>query len=174
MSGDREKITLDPYDYNRFGSKAKRVGQAALDLVSKDPQPQTVGETIDAFGPKYAEEIEKAIEDNKDKYKSPFYILVLTKKEYLIINAVRNWFIARQTAPYAFDMMEQYPEHTKTLYIVDARQGKIKILWSLPGFQDCITVAKNPHLYAPELIRWIELCFNKKLDKDEYTFDEVA
>ena len=165
-------IQSDPYDYNRFGAKGKRVGQAALDLISKDQPYQTAGDTIDAFGPRYAEEVQKTVEQNRKKYHSPFYLLVFTKKEYLIINAVRNWFVARQTAPYAFDMMQQYPEHTKTLYIVDAEKGKIKLLWSLPGFSDCITVASNPDIYSPDLVRWIYMCFNNKLNRNTYTFDE--
>lgn len=170
---DDSKEPSDKYDYNRFGSHAKRVGQASIDLLSKEMPTQTVGDTIEAFGQQYADEIEKTVEQNRGKYKDPFYILVFTKKEFLIVNSLRNWFVARQTAPFAFEMMQQYPEHTKTLYIVDASKGRIKLLWSLPGFHDCITVAKNPHLYAPELVRWIELCFNNKLDKDAYTFDEA-
>src|SRR5271157_3209448 len=160
----------DRYDFNVDGKKAKRVGQAVVDILSK-PQPiQTVGDTIDAFGPDYAQQIENCIQDNQKKYKSPFYIFVLTKKEFWADNVLRNFFIARQTPPHAFQMMEQYSNFTKTLYIVDADKGKIKILWSLPGFNDCISVAKHPALYAPELVRWIEDCFTRKLDKDKYGF----
>jgi len=162
------------YDYDRFGVKAKRVGQAVVDILSKNQAPQTVGDTIDAFGPDYAKQIEQCIEDNQKKYTDPFYIFVLTKKEFWADNVLRNFFIARQTPPHAFQMMEQYSNFTKTLYLVDAKKGKIKILWSLPGFNDCITVAKNPMLYAPELVKWIEDCFSRKLDKDRYSFDESS
>jgi hypothetical protein len=160
------------YAYNRFGAKGQRVGQAVVDLLSKSQPVQTVGETIDAFGSDYAKQVQDCIEDNQHKYKSPFYIFVLTKKEFWADNVLRNFFIARQTPPHAFQMMEQYSNFTKTLYLVDANAGKIKIIWSLPGFQDCITVAKNPHLYSPELVKWIEDCFSRKLDKDEYRFEE--
>ena len=176
---ERTKIILpskeetDKYDYDRFGCKAKRVGQAVADILSKDNPTQTVGETIDALSDDYAKAIEECIEQNQHRLKSPFYIFVLTKKEFWAENVVRNWFVARQTAPYCFKSMEEYPHHTKTLYLVDAHKGKIKILWSLPGFDDCITVAKNPQLYAPELVRWIEQCFTKKLDRDFYSFDEA-
>ena len=160
------------YDFNRHGAKGQRVGQVVIDILSKTQAPQTVGDTIDAFGPDYAKQIEQCIDDNKKKYESPFYIFVLTKKEFWANNVLRNFFIARQTPPHAFQMMEQYSNFTKTLYIVDANKGKIKILWSLPGFSDCITVAKNPSLYAPELVKWIEDCLCRRLDKDSYGFDE--
>jgi len=177
MQEEKQKLILptdeevDKYDYKRFGCSAKRVGQAVADIIKKDNPTQTVGETLEALSDDYAKAIEQCIEANREKLKSPFYIFVLTKKEFWAENVVRNWFVARQTPPYAFQTMEEYPHHTKTLYLVDAQKGKIKLVWSLPGFEDCITVAKNPHLYSPELVRWIEKCFTKQLDLDMYIFD---
>lgn len=165
-------FSSDKYDYNQMGSKAKRVGQAVVDILSGPCEPQTVGETLDAYGPDYAKAIEECVEENLGRFSDPFYVFVITKKEFWAENVVRNWFIARQTPPHAFNMMEQYYHHTKTLYIVNARKGQIKICWSLPGYEDCICVAKNPHLYSPELVSWIEQCFTRKLDKDSYSFDD--
>jgi hypothetical protein len=164
----------DPkYDFNRGGSRGKRVGQAVTDILAGPCESQTVGETLDAFGPKFIQEMEQCIEENTHKYKSPFYIFVLTKKEMFADNIVRNYFIARQTPPYAFDMLEQYANYGKTLYIVDAKKGRLEILWSIPGFQDCLSVAKSPLTYDPQLVRWIEDCFQRKLDRDSYSFDEL-
>jgi hypothetical protein len=163
---------VDKYDYDRFGVRAKRVGQAACDILSKEQPFQTVGDILDAYGPQYAAEIEKCIEDNKHKYNNPFYVFVITKKEAWVNNVVRNWFIARQTPPHAFRVMEEYSNYVKTLYVVDGLKGKIKICWSLPSFHDCVRVAKNPSYYSQELVGWIEECFSRKLDKDEYSFDE--
>ena len=161
----------DKYSYYRFGSRGQRVGQAVIDIMSK-PQPiQTVGDTLDAFGADYAKEIEKCIEENKGKYKNPFYIFILTKKEFWTNNVIRNFFIARQTPPHAFKAMEEYSTFTKTLYIVDASRGNIKTLWSLPSFDDCIEIARHPLTYDPELVKWVEECFNLKMEKDSYSFD---
>jgi hypothetical protein len=162
---------VDKYDYNRFGAKGKRVGQAVFDILSQPQQFQTVGDTLDAFGPDYAKQIEQCIHDNQGKYKNPFYIFVLTKKEFWANNVLRNWFIARQSPPHAFDMMEQYSNYTKTLYIVDSHKGNIKALWSLPSWDDCISIAKCPQKYDPELVKWVEDCFTRELDKDSYSFD---
>lgn len=159
------------YNYNRFGAKGVRVGQAVIDILAK-PQPiQTVGDTLSAFGDDYAKQIEECIEDNQRKYKSPFYIFVITKKEFWADNVVRNWFIARQTPPHAFQMMEQYPNATKTLYMVDARKGNIEAMWSLPSFDECISIAKTPERFDSKLVKWIEDCFSRQLDKDDYSFD---
>ena len=72
IPGKENEQPKDKYDYNRFGSHAKRVGQAVVDILSKPHQEQTVGETLDAYSPDYAKEIEKCIEENQHKYKSPF------------------------------------------------------------------------------------------------------
>ncbi len=164
----------EKYAYNRFGKKGTRVGQAVVDILSQQQASQTVGDVLDGYGPDYARQIEECVEQNQSKYKSPFYIFVLTKKEFWANNLVRNWFIARQTPPHAFDMMEQYSNYTKTLYIVDADRGKLEIVWSLPGFDDCIAVAKNPGAYDPQLVKWIEDCFTRGLDKEKFTFDGLV
>lgn len=146
----------DKYNYNRFGSKGQRVGQAVVDILSKEQPSQTVEETIFAFGPDFADELSKTIEDNRHKYKSPFYILVLTKKEMWACNVVRNFFVARQTAPLSCDMVLQYPNHTKTLYKVDAEKGNIHAEWSIPGHQECLSISNSPSSFDPELVKWIE------------------
>jgi hypothetical protein len=165
------KADSKKYEYNRFGSKGQRVGQAVYDILSVPQAVQTVGDTLDAFGPDFAKQIENCINENQAKYKNPFYIFVLTKKEFWAANVVRNWFVARQTPPHAFDMMEQYSNYTKTLYLVDSNKGNIKPLWSLPSWDDCISIARTPLTYDPELVKWVEQCFTRQLDKDSYTFD---
>ncbi len=164
-------LNPDKYTYNRHGMRGSRVGQAALDILSKDNAEQSVEQTLDEYAPEYAKSIEECIETHRGKLKDPFYILVLTNKTPYIENVLRNYFIARQTPPYAFQLMEEYSNHTKTLYLVDSRKGQIKLLWSLPGFHDCVTVSKNPEIYSPELVKWIIDCFSNKLDRDSYSFD---
>jgi hypothetical protein len=67
--------------------------------------------------------------------------------------------------------MEEYSGYTKTLYIVDSSKGNVKTIWSLPSFQDCITIARHPLTYDPELVKWVENCFSLKMEKDSYSFD---
>ena len=161
----------DPkYYYAKHGMKGARVGQAVTDILST-PQPNyTVGEILEGFGVKFSEELEKSVNDSLRKYDSPFYIVALTKKEFWAENVVRNWFIPRQTAPHAMDMMEQYPNHTKTLYVIEGKKGDLKVAWSIPAYGDCVSIAKHPHIYNPELVQWIKDCFERKLDLDNYSY----
>lgn len=151
------------YEYNRFGSKGIRAGQAVYDIISKEQAPQTVEETINAFGPDFAAELEKTIENNRHKYTSPFYVFVLTKKEMWACNLLRNFFIARQTAPKALEMIYEYPNYLKTLYWVDSNKGHIEPKWSIPGHPECMSIAKNPHMVDPTLVQWIKDAYQGKL-----------
>ena len=159
----------DPrYLYNKHGMKGARVGQAVSDILSKDNPVYTAGEILEGFGAKFAQELEKSVNDSLGKYKSPFYILALTKKEFWADNVVRNWFVPRQTAPYASELMVSYPNHTKTLYVVHGDKGDIKVAWSIPANEDCKSVMRRPSMYSPELVSWIEQARTRKLDLDNY------
>lgn len=157
------------YDYNRFESTGQRVGQAVVDILSRENAPQTVEETLDAFGPDYAKNLDDTIEANKTKYKSPFYVLSLLKKEMWAVNVVRNFFIARQTAPYALDLIQNYPHHTKTLYQVNSDRGHLKLCWSIPGHSECLAILKSPQSFDEELVKWILEAYSGKLELDSYS-----
>lgn len=155
------------YSYDRFGSKGMRVGQAVHDILSKEQPMQTVEETIEAMAPKFTKDLEDTINANKDRYKSPFYVFVLTKKEMWATNVVRNFFIARQTPPDPLNMMCQYANMTKTLYKVDSLKGSLKVKWSLPGLNDCPNILKNPQFHDPDLVAWIDSLFKGTLAPDD-------
>ena len=145
---------IDKYDYKRFGSNAKRVGQAVYDILKQGSQPTyTTEDIIDGYQHEYVKEFEKCIEHNKDKYDNPFYILVLSHKEHWAENVMRNWFIARQTAPSAYDMICQFANHMKTLYKID-NSGELKVEWTLPGIQDIRSILNHPDRYDPILVKY--------------------
>lgn len=160
----------DPkYHYNRRGSKGARVGQAVSDILSRPQPTYTVEEILEGMGPKFAQELEKSVNDSIDKFRSPFYIFVLTKKEMWADNIIRNWFVPRQTPPYASEMMRDYPNHTKTLYVINSDKGDLKVAWSIPAKEDCRSILKTPDTFNPELVQWIKDAKAKRLDKASYS-----
>lgn len=143
----------------------KSVGSVVLDMMSKSESPLTAGDILDGFSEKYIEVLKSTVDKEAHRYKSPFYVLVLSAKEMWAPNLVRNWFVARQTAPIALDMVELYPNHTKTLYsIVKEGQGEITLCWTLPGLPECESILKSPYLYHEDLVRWIKECFSGTLE----------
>ena len=155
------------YDYDRFGKKGQRVGQAVYDILnSSNNVATTVGDVLEGYKVKFTKELEDTVNKNIEKYDDPFYILVLTKKEMWADNLVRNYFIARQTKPKAIDMITDYAHHTKTLYRVEKYRGEVEIEWSIPGFEECKTVMNHPEQYDSKLVTWITDCFSGNLDKE--------
>ena len=151
------------YTYDRFGMKGARVGQAVHDILNSSQSTTTVEEILDEYSLKFVKELEDTISKNEHKYDNVFHVFVLSNKEMWAENVVRNWFIARETAPDALDMVAQYPNHCKILYEVNKKSGELKVRWTIPGIQDCISIVKNPGLYDPTLYKWICDCFKGSL-----------
>lgn len=142
-------------DFTWQQEKPKNVGQVVYDILQKDQHDTTVGEILDEYQYQYLEEIIDCIQKNRHKFDSPFYIVVLTKKEPWALNVMRNWFIARQTKPSAKIMREDYPNFMQTVYKWNDKDEKIDILWSLPIAQDAQVVLKNKQLYDAQLVKWV-------------------
>jgi hypothetical protein len=150
----RDKINTNP----------SKVGEAAYKILKQDQAPVTVEEILEEYQHKYAEEMQSTIDNNFNRYESPFYIVVLTKKEPWAPNVVRNWFIARQTRPTAKYLRNEYPNYMHTVYAVNKEKCELKLLWNLPTAQDAQTILKNGFLYDAQLVGWIEDYNSGKLD----------
>jgi hypothetical protein len=152
------------YSYNRFGMKGARVGQAVHDILTSKQETITAEEVLDEYSHKFVKELEDTINANEHKFKGNFYVYVISNKEMWAVNVVRNWFIARATAPDALEMVAEHPNHSKILYEVNKHTNEVKLKWTIPGIQDCISVLKNTGLYDPQLCQWIYDCFMGKLN----------
>ena len=161
----RDKINPNP----------SKVGQAVVDILSKDQKEQTVEETLQASSESFLEHFRQAVDRGMKKFSHDFYILVLGKKEPWAINVERQWFIDRNTYPILSLLIQDYPNHNKTLYKID-RGGNLdpKVIWSLPGHQDCISIARNPHPYHPDLVKWVLNGYEGLLDREpEISFSRI-
>jgi hypothetical protein len=142
----RDKIKKDPAE----------VGKAVHKIMSQSPIMLTVEEILDQYQHDFVRQMQTAVKDNSDKFKAPFYIVVLTKKEHWSEIVLRNWFISRQTKPTPDFLRSEFPNHAHTVYSYDKRKDEIKLLWNLPTAQDALTILKNRHMYDPALVKWIQ------------------
>jgi len=147
----------DKYDYNRFGSKAKRVGQAVVDILSKEHLPSVTAEDIaEGRQKQYIEDLYKAIEvgHNEKKYSDPFYVVYLYNKEPWAVNVVRGRFCPRQTEPVPENMMTMFPYFGKDVWEVHYNKGDLKYLWTLPSMENFKQIVKNAKVYDENLAQW--------------------
>jgi hypothetical protein len=131
-----------------------KVGSAVREILSKEQSPVEVGEIIKEYGDSYADQVRQAVEAGSHKYRSPFYIAVLHKKEIWALNVLRNWFVARQTKPSMQAMWRMFPNFMTTVYEVHAGEGKLELLWTLPSEMEARVVVQNWDLYDSNLVKW--------------------
>ena len=141
---------------DQLNKSPSKVGQAVYDILCKPQEMQEVGETLEAMTPRYYEELLSTVDNNKDKYDPPFYILVLRKKEGWAVNVLRQWFIARQTKPSPWLIREDYPNYDQDVWLVNTKDEEVRLLWTLPTHQDALTILKNKHLYHSDIVKWIQ------------------
>lgn len=130
------------------------VGESVRKILSKDQPDVQVGEIISDYGDKYTAEIKATLENNINKYEDHFHIVVLHKKEQWALNVMRNWFVARKTAPLPEDMWTDFPNFMHTVYRFDKKTSELKLLRSLPSPQEARVVLQNWELYHPTLVDW--------------------
>lgn len=133
--------------------KTSKVGAAVQDILSKQQPEVEVGEIISEYADDYVKQMQIAVDRGIAQYKTPFYVVVLHKKEMWALNVMRNWFITRQTKPDAKVMWERFPNFMHTVYEFTGQE--IKILWSLPSPQEAKVILQNWDLYHPQLVKWV-------------------
>jgi len=125
-----------------MSKREKTVGQVSLDLVSKTPETLSPIEQMRESLTEYDKNINECIETNKKIYAGDFFIVVITKKEPLMENVLRNYFMARSTCP--------TPDYDQTVYRYDKKAGDIEFIWTIPSKHTCLTFIENKDEIVPD------------------------
>lgn len=136
--------------------KRKTVGEESLKRLL-NPEAQHVIDTEREVNKEYYKEISKCI-DNHPNMKDPYYIVVLIKKERLMENVVRRYFIARESLP--------TPQWDQTVWRFDPSCGDLRFIWCLPDENTAKWMAGNTHEVPPEhyeLLKFVLELLDKKL-----------
>lgn len=152
------KKETNKYAYERFGCSAQRIGQAVLDIVSSSPPSYTVEDILDELGKDWLDLIRQRAEEGKLVRESPFYILSLLNKDlgqFEVDNVLKHSARHFQYEKSMKDVMSAHPSSVKNLFKVDVKNGEISLEWSLPGWEDCRSIMKNPSIYDPQLVKWV-------------------
>jgi len=84
----------------------------------------------------FIENIEEAAERGKadSKIKYPFYVVVILKKERLLQNVIRPYYLYRQSCP--------TPEYDQTVYKV-TENNNLEYMWTIPDLNTCVYLSEN-------------------------------
>ncbi len=154
---------------DKINKNPAKVGKAAYDILSKSQPIQTVEETIEAMTKKYFDMLMVAVDEGckASNYPPVFYVIIERKKETLagnVSNVLKHKYITSPFKPRAKLLREECPNSDFDLYEIDQKKHEITHVWTLPTYQDGVTILKNRHLYDPQYVKWIENYNNGFLD----------
>ena len=143
-------------------SKNKTVGAESVALMMKNHVPVSVIDYEREMHKNYEDEIFKCVEANTSKYKGNFYIVVLRKRERLLPNVYRNFFLARKSCP--------TPTYDQIVYKYHRQEEIVEFLWVVPDNETCVVFVQDALRIDPaerELLGFI-------LDYNDGTLDNLC
>lgn len=115
--------------------KKKTVGEHSRDLMVKEQEPLSVVELQQASEQDYLNNLEQSIIEGKGNYDNDFYVVVITKREKILHNTLRNYFTHRYTCP--------TPDYDQTVYKYNSGDESIELVWVIPSKDACIYLINN-------------------------------
>lgn len=79
---------------------------------------------------------------NRAALDGDFYVAALLKKEKLLQNVLRNYFVATKSCP--------TPTFDQTIYKYNAKKEAIEFLWVIPDQETALTLKDNKQIVVPE------------------------
>lgn len=106
------------------------VGKLSSDLIvkSQDNNHSAHEQMQEQLG-EYEKNFYECLERSKLDFSGSFYIVVITKKERLMQNVIRNYFFGRGTCP--------TPDWDQTVYVYNRKEDAIHFLWVIPSKDTC-------------------------------------
>lgn len=111
------------------------VGKLATDLIKQEPATRDPIELQREIYKDYEKNLYESVNRGKKQYTTDFFVLVLTKKERLLQNVLRNYFFPRGTCP--------TPEYDQTVYKYYRGDDRLEFLWVIPSKDTCQLFREN-------------------------------
>jgi hypothetical protein len=107
----------------------KTVGKIAVDLMQGPQENKDSIAQTDAMLSDFDKNFYEAFDRGKAQFSGIFHVVVITKKERLLENVLRNYFLVRESCP--------TPDYDQTVYRCDQKRQIIDLLWTVPNIQAC-------------------------------------
>lgn len=143
--------------------KKKTVGAVALELQSKEAPTRDPIELQREMQKEYIDNLLECVTKNKSIYDKDFYVSVLTKKETLLENVLRNYFLATKACP--------TPTYDQAVYKYRRESEDVLFMWVIPSKQTCEHFRDNALDVIKyggdekQLLQFVLLFYDNKLDE---------
>lgn len=138
---------------------SKTLGQISSDLLMKVPDSMDPIEIQRATEKEYIDNLIWAVEHAQKKVDcstikghdeckdraamdGSFFIAAIIKKEKLLSNVIRNYFIPTYDCP--------TPTYDQTIYRYNHKKEDIEFIWAIPDKETCLTLQENKDIVVPE------------------------
>lgn len=123
--------------------KKQTMGAIALDLVkSASDNTHNAHDQMQESLTDWDKNIFECVDRLKAQFISDFYLVVITKKEKLLENVLRNYFTGRLSCP--------TPDYDQTVYRFDRKKEVLEFLWVVPSKDTCLSLKNNALEVHPE------------------------
>jgi len=113
----------------------KTIGALSQELLQKEFDTRDPIELQREMQKKYIDSLIECVEHNKHLHKGDFYIIVITKKEPLMQNVMRNYFFARNSCP--------TPDYDQSVFRYKSATEELEFLWCIPDRETCFIFLEN-------------------------------
>ena len=159
-SGDGTTETVGKYSYELQQKTDENINPIELQRAIHEGN-----ESEDSF----ENQVRLAVERGCKDFDGDFYITVLFKKERLMVNVVRQYFIPRESCP--------RPEYDQIVYRYHRDSHDLEFIWVIPDKMTCEVLPANKALLAPDqkdLLKFIIQFQNGELDQLSDTLNEKS
>lgn len=123
-------------------AKGQKLGKVALDLQKKEPVTNSAKETADRHLEEYVQELYVCVDRAKKELQGDFFVTVLTKREKLLTNVMRNFFMFRISCP--------TPRYDQAVYHYHAKDDALEMLWVIPNKETCVRYIQYASQVPPD------------------------
>lgn len=120
--------------------KRDTVGAHSLRLSKKAPDAQNAIDQMREQLTDYDENIHECVKKHREVFDGDFYVVVITKKERLMKNVLRGYFLARLSCP--------TPDYDQAVYKYTRADDNLEFLWVVPSADTVKLMRENVH-YVP-------------------------
>jgi len=130
--------------------KRESVGKLSSLLLQQDVHGDiTAGEQMSEQLGDYERGITECYNTAKTIFAGDFYIVVVTKRERLMPNVFRNYFVSRKTCP--------TPDYDQTVYHYHKKDDHLEFLWALPSPVAIKNLLEHRHHLDPSFFTLLKL-----------------
>lgn len=134
------------------------VGEQYLKVAYKEPESRDPIELQREMQKEYVDNLIECVKSYRQDNCHDFFVVSITKREPLMPNILRNYFLARNTCP--------TPDYDQSAFFYSYREEKIAYLWTVPDRNTCFMLrdsALQVSDYEKQLLEFVLQFFDGTL-----------